>query len=85
MNRENRFSVEELKEMRDKNYEFVTETASILNKVKGYEVGYSNPKKGKMIVNLHGVNYMVDIEPIETNNESTLKNAMKEYSFVFKD
>lgn len=85
MEREGRFSPDGLEEMRSKNYAFVTETAPLLNKLKGYEVGYSNPRKGKMIINYNGVNYMVDIEPIGTIGEPTLENAMKEYGFIFKD
>lgn len=85
MERERRFSPSGLQELRGKNYDFVVNTANILNKMKGYEVGYSNPRKGKMIVNYNGVNYMVDIEPIGTKGEPTLGNAMKEYGFIFKD
>lgn len=85
MERPDRFSPSGLEDLRSKNYDLVTDMAPLLNKMKGYEVGYSNPRKGKMIVNFNGVNYLIDIEPIGTKGEPTLENAMHEYSFVFND
>lgn len=81
MNDTKRFSSEELKDMESKNYNLVHDMAFKLDSFKGYEVGYSNPKKGKMIVNHNGVNFLVDIEPI---GNGSLEDAMKEYGYVFK-
>lgn len=85
MNRENRFSPEELKEVRKHNYELVTDMTRKLQNLKWYEVGYSNPRKGKMIVNFNGQNYLVDVEPINTRGDGSLENAMREYNFVFNN
>lgn len=52
--------------MRSKNYNLITDMAAKLNTLKGYEVWYGNPQKGKMIVNYKGQNYLIDIEPIGT-------------------
>lgn len=81
MNDTKRFSSEELKDMEAKNYGLVSDMASKLNNLKGYEVGYSNPRKGKMIVNHNGENYLVDIEPI---GNGSLEDAMNEYGYMFK-
>lgn len=84
MTREDRFTEEELKEMQSKNYDLVHDMATKLNSHKGYEVGYANPKRGIMIVNYNGQNFLVDIEPISTKGEPTLKNAMDEYEYLFR-
>ena len=84
MTREDRFTEEELKEMQSKNYDLVHDMATKLNSHKGYEVGYANPRKGKMIINYNGQNFLVDIEPITTVGEPTIENAMKEYNHIFK-
>lgn len=80
-----RFNENELEERLDLNYSFVTETARNLNRLKGYDVAYSTPKKGKMIVNYEGQNYIVDVEPIVPKNGEpmSLADAMKEYGFIF--
>jgi hypothetical protein len=67
-----------------KNYELVTDVTSKLNNLKKYEVGYSNPRNGKMIINFNNQNYLVTVEPIITQGEQTLENAMREYSYIFK-
>lgn len=85
MVRENRFSPEGLEDFRHKNYNLVTDMAQKLNTLKGYDTAYTNPQKGKMIVDFNGQLYMVDIEPIGTIGENTLRNAMKEYKFMFED
>ena len=41
-------------------------------------------KKGKMIVNFKGQNYLVTAEPIDTDGEPTIENAMREYGYVFR-
>ena len=79
-----RFTDEELEKMQNMNYGFVTNTSTHLNHLKGYEVGYSNPRKGVMIVNFNGQNYLVDIEPIGKEN-TPLSDVMKEYQYIFKD
>lgn len=84
MTRENRFTPEELKVAQSQNYNLVHDMAAKLNSHKGYEVGYGNPRKGKMIVNYNGQNFLVDIEPIATRGEPTLENAMDEYNYLFK-
>lgn len=85
MTRENRFSPEGLEEFRTKNYNLITDMAQKLNNLKGYDTAYTNPQKGKMIVNFEGQLYMLDVEPIGTMKEPTLRNAMKEYNFMFED
>lgn len=66
------------------NYSLVTDMAVKLNELKSYEVGYSNPGKGRMIINYKGSNYLVEIKPIDTAGEPTLENAMKEYGYIFR-
>lgn len=83
INDKRRFSDEELK-MQSMNYEFITNTSAHLNHLKGYEVGYSNPRKGLMIVNFNGQNYLVNVKPVGKEN-TPLSNAMKEYQYLFKD
>lgn len=85
MERENRFSPEGLEELRDKNYELITDLAQKLNSLKGYDTAYSNPKKGKMLVSHNCWLFIVDVEPIGYIGENTLSNAMKEYKFMFED
>ena len=83
MTREDRYTAEELKVAQSQNGDLVHDMATKLNNMKGYEVGYANPKKGIMIVNFNGQNFLVDIEPIATKGEPTLENAMKEYNYLF--
>lgn len=85
MVRENRFNSEDLEKARKKNYKIVTDMAVKLNNLKGYTTAYTNPQKGKMIVDFNGQLYIMDLEPIETLGENTLQQAMKEYGFMFKD
>ena len=85
MIRENRFNSEDLEKARKKNYEIVTDMAVKLNNLKGYTTAYTNPQKGKMIVDFNGQLYIMDLEPIETLGENTLQQAMNEYGFMFKD
>lgn len=84
MTREDRYTAEELKVAQSQNYDLVHDMATKLNNMKGYEVGYANPKKGIMIVNFNGQNFLVDIEPIATKGEPTLENAMDEYNYLFR-
>ena len=85
MERENRFSPEGLKELRDKNCELITDLAQKINNLKGYDTAYTNPKKGKMLINHNGQLFIVDVELIGCMGENTLSNAMKEYKFMFED
>lgn len=84
MTRTDRFTPEELKTAESQNYDLVHDMATKLNSHKGYEVGYANPKKGIMIVNYNGQNFLVDIEPISTKGEPTLESAMDEYNYLFR-
>lgn len=83
MERENRFSSEELKESRNKNYNLITDMSQKLNTLKGYNTAYTNPEKGKMIVDFNGQLFLVDVEPITCMKENTLENAMREYNHMF--
>ena len=85
MDRLNRFNEQELEQRLDLNYSFVTGFARIVNQLKGYEVGYSSPKKGKMIINHEGQNYIVDVEPIvdPDGKELSLAEAMKRFGYIF--
>lgn len=84
MTRTDRFTPEELKTAESQNHDLVHDMAVKLNSMKGYEVGFANPKKGIIIVNYNGQNFLVDIEPIATKGEPTLENAMDEYSYLFR-
>lgn len=85
MDRDDRFSPEELEKARALNYDLVTDMAAKLDNLKGYDAAFMNPRKGKMIVNFNGQNYIVDVEPINTRGNGSLQNAMKEYNFIFND
>lgn len=60
----------------------VTDMAKKLNDLKGFEAGYGNPKKGKMIVNHNGVNFIIRVEPVQCGS---IEDAMKEYDFIFRN
>lgn len=83
MTRENKVSADTVEVMQAK-YDLVHDMATRLNALKGYETGYANPRKGKLIVNYNGQNYLVEVEPIFTQGDSTIENAMKEYSYLFR-
>lgn len=51
--------------------------------MKGYEVGYSNPKNGTLIINKDGVIYIVKAEPV-LNYDGTLGDAMNDLKYLFK-
>lgn len=80
MDNTKRFTKEELIIAEKNNYQFVADISKSLDMLKGFEVGYSNPKKGKMIINRNGINFVVDVEPI---GEGTLNEAMKNYNWIF--
>ena len=84
MTRTDRFTPEELKAAQSKNYDLVHDMATKLNNMKGYEAGYANPRKGVMIVNYNGQNFLVDIEPIVTKGKPTLETAMDEYCYLLR-
>ena len=68
----------------DQVYNVVTDTFKFFNMIKDYEVGYSNPRSGKLIVNKGGQNFLFSIEPLETN-DGTLHTAMEQYHYVFEE
>ena len=63
-------------------YDLVHDMAQILNKCKDYEVGYGNPRKGKMIVHTKNTNFLVTIEALD---HESLENAMRDYGYLFRD
>jgi len=71
-------SEEEISQAEGQNYNLVCDMAQKLGMLKGYETGYSGPKKGKMIINKDGVNYLIDITPV---GKGTLDEAMKIYGY----
>lgn len=80
----NNTSEESLKEVTEgKNYDLVTDLSQKLNLLKGYEVGYSNPKKGIFIINKEGTNYVVNVNPI-LKDDMSLKEAMHEFGYLFR-
>lgn len=67
-----------------KKYDLVHKMAGAMNMMKDFEVGYSNPRLGKMIVNHNGQNFLVTIDTLETSGDPTLENAMNEHGYLFK-
>lgn len=66
------------------NYNLITDIASKLSVMKGYEAAYSNPRKGKLLVNKDGVNYIVEVTPLLQDNDLSLFEVMDKISYVFK-
>lgn len=62
------------------NYDLVTKMSQILNLMREFEAGYSNPKKGVLIVNHNGENFLIEATSI---GEGGLSEKMKEYSYIF--
>lgn len=75
-----RYTEEELKATEHSNYILITDLARKINDLKGYEAGYGSPKKGKMIINKDGMNYLIDIEPI---GEGDIAEKMKRDHYLF--
>lgn len=63
-------------------YTIITNIVPALNLFKGYLVGYQNPKAGKMIINFHGINYIVKI-CFMAENYDDIDSAVKEYYYMF--
>lgn len=62
------------------NYNLVTDLSQKINQLKGYEVTYSNPRCGKMIINKDGYNYIVEAIPA---GKGSIEDAMKQYRYIF--
>ena len=75
-------NINEKDEIEACNYALVTDMAMKLNLLKRYEAGYSNPRKGKMIVNKDGVNYIIEITPIL--EDLSFEEAIKTHSYLFR-
>jgi len=75
-------NAEEAADLSKHNYTLINDLARKIEDLKGYAVGYGNPRKGKMIINHNGMNYVVDVEPI---GEGDLSDIMKEYDYIFRD
>ena len=66
------------------NYNLVQDMSRKLNEMKGFEVGYSDPSLGKMIVNHNGQNFILEATPIHPVSGDSLEAAMEEYKYIFK-
>lgn len=62
------------------NYNLVTDLSQKINQLKGYEVAYSNPGCGKMIINKDGYNYIVEAIPA---GKGSIQDAIKQYRYIF--
>lgn len=68
------------------NFEFIKEFARLLSIAKGFEYAYSNPNLGKMVVNLNGKNFIVEVTPLVPNEgkkDSTLDEAYEQFKYIF--
>lgn len=61
-------------------YNMVQDMSQALNMIKDFEAGYRDPRKGKMIVNHKGVNYFVEITPID---ELPLVDSLRVNDYMF--
>ncbi len=61
-------------------YNMVQDMSQALNMIKDFEAGYRDPRKGKMIVNHKGVNYLVDVTPID---ELPLVDSLRINDYMF--
>lgn len=84
MSKLNNISMESLSAtIEKKNHEFVTDIHGKINIMKGYEAGFVNPKKGALIINKDGTNYLVEVKPILEENLPLL-DAIDMYSYLLK-
>lgn len=74
------FTTEELRKKEAHNYKLVTDVYTKLKNLNGCEVGYGNSRKGKMVINFNGHNYLINIGPIQ---QGTLEETMKDHSYIF--
>lgn len=74
-------SEEDLKLLGRYNFDLVRDLCSKINNLKGYDTAYSDPHDGKIIINKDGMNYLVDIEPI---NEGDIETFMKTHQYLIR-
>ena len=75
-------TTEELAMINYNNHELITDLSAKVNLMKGYEVGYGNPKNGKMIINKDGVNYLITVEPLLNYNGKSLDEVIHDFNHV---
>lgn len=61
-------------------YNMVQDMSQALNMIKDFEAGYRDPRKGKMIINHKGVNYLVEVTPID---ELPLVDSLRINDYMF--
>lgn len=54
--------------MDDRNYDTTIKLFNILNDIKGFDVAYDNPTKGRLIIRHNGTTFFMEIDPIYKNN-----------------
>ena len=73
----------------DRNYDVTNKIFSILNEVKGFDVGFSNPRMGKIIVRYKDTDFYMDIKPIYPDlgkpNEKSFEEVMRENHHIFEN
>lgn len=61
-------------------YNMVQDMSQALNMIKDFKAGYRDHRKGKMIINHKGVNYLVEVTPID---ELPLVDSLRINDYVF--
>lgn len=77
----NKPDLERTKDDETANHNLITDLGMKVNMLKGYESAYSNPKKGIMIINQNGQNFLVSAEYI---GEGEISEASKAYAYKFR-
>lgn len=67
----------------ERSYNLVIKVAEKLQQMKGFETAYSNPKKGVLIINLDGQNFLIEASPI-LEQDVPLMDAVNKYKYMFK-
>lgn len=70
----------------DRNYEVTNAVYDTLNRTKGFDVGMSNPSKGRIIVRHNNTDYLLEVSPIYNDSEKgkqPFSDIMRENSFMF--
>ena len=77
--------------MDDRNYDVTNEVFDILNKIKGFDVAMSNPRKGTIILRHNGISFYMNIDPIFNDNDEgreldskPFEEIVRNHSWIFQ-
>lgn len=77
-------SQEAKKEISKRNHDAIRRLFEVLNLVKGFEVSYSNPSSGTMLLSIDGKACLMDISQLLNADDMLFSEQVKDYQYLLK-